>query len=86
MVEKDGILELMRDPNSAMVLNSMASWELEGLKYGIIQLESVFKDEQTFLASLKKLSFQATLAEHHVGLMNGLELFLDRYKLPKNME
>ena len=84
MAEKDGVLELLQDPNPAMELSSMESWELVGLKYGIRQLETAFQHEPKFLASLKKLSLQTKLAENHVGLMNNLELFLERYKLPKN--
>ena len=83
MAEKDGVLELLRDPNPAMTLNSMKSWELEGLNYGIHQLENAFRNESKFLASLKKLRLETTLAKNHVGLMNGLELFLDHYKIPK---
>ena len=83
MAEKDGIIELLQDPNPAMTLNSMASWELEGLNYGIHQLEIAFKEKPLFLAGLKKLDTQTKLAKNHVELMNGLELFLNRYKLPK---
>ena len=82
MEGNDGILRLLEDPNVDQQLNTMTSWELEGLSFGIHQLEKVFRRDSKLFLGLKNLESNVKFAHDYVGLMNGIDRLLDQNLLP----
>ena len=72
---------LSQDPHQDRQLISMASWELEGLSFGIHQLEKVFRGEPKLFLGLRNLDFSVKFAHDYVSLMYGIDRLIDQHPI-----
>ena len=72
---------LLQDPYQDRQLNSMASWELEGLSFGIHQLEKLFRGDSKLFLGLRNLDLSVKFAQDYACLMYGIDRLLDQHPI-----